>query len=96
MKYLFTDQVLDRFTWRGTADLKAFEKLTSINALIYKGIRSRFKKYTFKEYQTYMVEWIKHSTTRQRTVVYQYPNKKQDEENEEFDEDLDEDFGCNN
>lgn len=77
--------------------MKAFEKLTTINDLIYKGVRSHFKKYTFKEYKTYMVEWIKHSTTRQRTVVYSYPNKKQhqDEEDEEFDEELDEDFGDN-
>lgn len=91
MKYLVSDQVLDRYTWRGTGEKKAFEKLTFLNALIYKSVRSQFKKFSFKEYKTYMVQWLKHSKTRQRTVVYRYPNRNQQDENEEeSDEDVDE------
>lgn len=36
-----------------------------------------------------MVQWIKHSTTRQRTVVYNYPNRSpqansRDDDNDEY------------
>lgn len=75
MKYLITDSVLDGYTWRGTGEKKAFEKLTFLNDLIYKSVRLQFRKYTNKEYQTYMVQWLKHSGTRQRTVIYAYPNR---------------------
>lgn len=38
-----------------------------------------------------MVQWLKHSKTRQRTVVYQYPNRQQSQSNDdEYDEDVDE------
>lgn len=90
MKYLIADTVLERYTWRGTGDKKAFEKLTFLNDLLYKSVCSQFKKYTLKEFQLYMVQWLKHSKTRQRTVVYHYPNREQQLENdEEYDEDFD-------
>lgn len=92
MKYLVIDKVLDKYTWRGTGKKKAFEKLTFLNDLIFKSVRSQFKNYTFKDFASYMVQWLKHSTTRQRTVVYQYPNCNIEEENSEQDgEDIEDD-----
>lgn len=90
MKYLITDQVLDHFTWRGTGEKNAFEKLTFLNDLIFKSVRQNFKNLSFKDYQSYMVQWLKHSTTRQRTVVYQYPNRYTQND------DLDDDFPLEN
>lgn len=90
MKYLITDLVLDRYTWRGTGEKKSFEKLTFLNDLLYKSVCSQFKKYTFKAFKGYMVQWLKHSTTRQRTVVYDSPNRNQQHENDrEYEEDVD-------
>ncbi len=63
------------YTWRGTGEKKAFEKLVHLNDLIYKSIQQQFRKYTYKEYSSYMVQWLKHSRTRQRTVLYQYPDR---------------------
>lgn len=90
MKYLIVDTVLERHTWRGTGEKKAFEKLTFLNDLLYKSVCSQFKNYTYKEFKSYMVQWLKHSKTRQRTLVYQYPNRNQEHENdEEHKEDVD-------
>lgn len=89
MKYLIIDQVLEHYTWKGTGEKKAFVKLTFLNDLIFKSVRSQFPKYTFKAYKTYMVQWLKHSKTRQRTVVYHYPNRNERHENDEDDDDED-------
>ncbi len=93
MKYLITDKVLDGYTWRGTGEKKAFDKLTHLNDLIYKNVRLQFKKYTYKEYQSYMVQWLKHSGTRQRQVIYFYPNRNPpastDNDEDNFDENQD-------
>lgn len=84
MRYLISDTVLERYTWRGTGDKRAFEKLIYLNDLVFRSVRSNFKKFSYKEYKTYMVQWIKHAKTRQRTVTYSYP--KQLEENDEASE----------
>lgn len=89
-KYLITDVVLNLYTWRGTGDKKAFKKLIFLNDLIFKSVRTQFKKYTFKEYGTYAVQWLKHSKTRQRTVVYSYPTQ-QIENDDHGDDNEDED-----
>lgn len=85
MTYLITDQVLDSYTWLGTSDLEPFKKFTSINNLIYRIART--KEFKRIDYDRYMVQWLKHSTTRQRTVTYTYPNRRNGEENEDEDED---------
>lgn len=94
MKYLFTDTVLDKYTWRGTAEKDPFKKFKFLNNLIYGNVRSNFTKikYARDKYNSYMVQWLKHSTTRQRTVVYSYPNRNpHGEESDKLDESLDED-----
>lgn len=37
-----------------------------------------------------MVQWRKHSKTRQRTVVYHYPNQNKRQENDEDNDDEEE------
>lgn len=90
MKYLFSDSVLDEYTWRGTADLAPFKQLTAVNSLIFRSVRTHSSKYKYKSYKDYMVQWIKHSTTRQRTVTYTYPNRNQNENETDHDSDDDE------
>lgn len=87
MKYLFTDTCLDQFTWRGTGDLGAFKQFVFLNQLIYSIVCSQFEKHTLEQYQSYMVQWIKHSTTRQRNVVYHYPNRNQQQHENDDDSD---------
>lgn len=88
MKYLIADCVLEHYTWNGTGEKKAFKKLIFLNDLIFKSVRSHFTKYTYKAYKTYMVQWLKHSKTRQRTVIYKYPNRNQRRENDEDDDEV--------
>lgn len=95
MKYLISDPVLDGYSWRGTGEKKAFQKLTFLNDLIFKSVRSQFKKYTMKDYKNYMVQWLKHSRTRQRKVTYQYPERNPQNESE-YDDDAEEDDDENN
>lgn len=92
MKYLFSDPVLDKYTWRGTAELAPFKQLTAVNSLIFRSVRAYSSKYKYKSYKNYIVEWIKHSTTRQRTVTYTNPKRKQNEN--ENDDDSDDNDDC--
>lgn len=78
MKYLISDPVLENFTWRGTEEKRSFKKLELLNDLIFKSVRSQFKNYKVSEYCKYMVEWLKHAKTRQRTVSYSYPTNRKE------------------
>lgn len=96
MKYLFSDTVLDEYTWRGTQEKAPFRDLKSINKLILNSVRNDFPgiKYKFFAYKKYMIEWLKHSFTRQRTVTYTYPRRKKkavidEEENDDYYDDDD-------
>lgn len=91
MKYLFTDPVLERYTWRGTDKKSPFKSLKSLNNLLYMSVRLQFKNYKLFEYKTYMVQWLKHSRSRQRKVTYSYPDRKElsDSEDEISNDDFD-------
>lgn len=103
MKYLFT--VLERYTWLGTETKKPFKSLKSLNNLLYQSVREQFgqksqqfgqkghQKYKLHEYQSYMVQWLKHSRSRQRTVTYSYPDQKKFDDSE--DELTDDEFDSN-
>lgn len=88
MKYLFNNKVMDKYTWGGTAKLDAFNSFKSLNNLIYNNVRANFPKikYSKDKFRKYMVQWIKHSTTRQRTVVYTYPDRSPPRKTYESDE----------
>lgn len=73
MKYLVSDTVLDQYTWCGTIKLDAFQNLVNINNLLFRSVREQFETYKRSAFNKYMVEWLKHSSTRQRTVIYKYP-----------------------
>lgn len=89
MKYLVKDHVLGAYTWRGTAEKKA---LVSLNELIFQSVRNSFKNYKMNDYKDYMVQWLKHSGTRQRVVTYTYPNRKEPKlVNSNYDNDVYED-----
>ena len=97
MKYLISDPILDGYTWRGTVTppKRAFKELVNLNRLIFKSVRaslepSKFKKYKFLQYKNYMIQWLKHSRSRQRIVTYQYPIAHQ--QNDNYD-DVDDDDG---
>lgn len=77
MKYLFTDPVLDRYTWRGTDKKHSFKSLKSLNNLLLMSVRQQFESYKRFEYNAYMVQWLKHSTSRQRIVTYVYPDREE-------------------
>jgi len=90
MKFLFTDTVLDLYTWRGTDEKQSFRKLKTLNDLIFTSVRQQFgSKYKRHEYNKYMVQWIKHSKSRQRTVTYSYPSRREFHEDDLGDDDLD-------
>lgn len=76
MKYLFTDQVLENYTWRGTADKGPFKSLKALNHLILRSVRDRCPSTARDEYKDYMIQWLKHARTRQRTVTYTYPARR--------------------
>lgn len=91
------DTVLDRYTWLGTtgdAPKFAFKNLININNLTFWSVCHQFPYYTRHEYDKYLVEWLKHSTTRQRTVINQYP-QREDMNDEDGDQNDDEDGGQN-
>lgn len=94
MKYLFTDPVLERYTWRGTVKKDSFKSLKSLNNLLYTSVRGQFEDYKRFQYNSYMVEWLKHAKTRQRKVTYTYPDRKElsDSDDEVSDDD---DFNTN-
>lgn len=92
MKYLFSDRVLDNYTWRGVGtELAPFKQLTAVNSLIYRSVRTYSPKYKYKSYKSYIVQWLKHSTTRQRIVTYTYPNRNKEDDQDEND-DISDDF----
>ncbi len=90
MKYLFTDPVLEKYTWRGTDQKRPFKSLKSLNQLLYTSVCHQFKNYKQFEYKSYMVEWLKHAKSRQRKVTYTYPDRKDVDDSD--DEVSDEDF----
>lgn len=87
----------------GYREKKAFKQFESLNDLIYRSVREQFKRFKFDEYRSYMVQWLKHSRTRQRTVLYTYPERKMsnnvygaddnDDDENNFDDDHYEDEG---
>ncbi len=85
MKYLFSDTVLERYTWRGTEKKNPFKSLKTLNHLLYTSVRRQFKDYKQFEYKNYMVEWLKHAKSRQRKVTYIYPDRKDDSDDSEYD-----------
>lgn len=92
MKYLFTDPVLEKYTWRGTEKKQSFKSLKSINNLLYRSVRHQFKNYKQFQYKDYMVQWIKHAKSRQREVTYKYPDRNESSDfGESTDDDLDAD-----
>lgn len=80
MKYLFTDDALEKYSWRGTEKKKSFKQLKAVNAIIYQSVRDQFRKYRMEQYKGYMVQWLKLSKTRQRTVTYSYPARRNETE----------------
>lgn len=97
MKYLFTDPVLDRYTWRGTEKKKSFKSLKSLNNLLYSSVRQQFgQKYKRHEFNSYMVQWLKHSRSRQRTVNYSYPDQKNFDDSDDSEDELSDDEFDNN
>lgn len=95
MKYLFTDVVLERYTWLGTDKKRPFKSLKSLNNLLYMSVRQQFKNYNRFEYKSYMVQWLKHSKSRQRKVTYTYPNPNRNEFSDSEDEISEDDFDIN-
>lgn len=93
MKYLVHDTVLDFYTWKGspgsptTPPKDAFRNLIDINNLIFRSVREQFPGYKRFDYNKYLVEWLKHSTSRQRRVIYEYPQHYQ-RQNENDDSDV--------
>ncbi|KAJ6642674.1 hypothetical protein Bhyg_07627, partial [Pseudolycoriella hygida] len=87
MKYLFTNQVLECYTWRGTKEKDAFMQFKSLNNLILRSVRDLFPSTERHEYKEYMKLWLKHAKTRQRMVAYVYPERN----SEEIDSDEDDD-----
>lgn len=87
MKYLFADVALEGYTWNGTIKKKPFKELKSLKNLILQSVRVDFINYKYEDFKSYMMTWIKHARSRQRTVTYSYPNKKskQHESNDEDD-----------
>ncbi|XP_037048482.1 uncharacterized protein LOC119082931 [Bradysia coprophila] len=75
MKYLFTDRVLEKYSWRGTSEKRPFKKLKSLNNLILRSVRDRFPNTARDEYNDYMIQWLKHARSRQRKVTYTYPTR---------------------
>lgn len=92
MKYLFSDPVLERYTWRGTEKKRPFKSLKSLNNLLYASVRNQFEEYHRFEYNKYMVQWLKHAKSRQRVITYKYPDPK---EMSDSDEVTDDDFDIN-
>lgn len=86
MKYLFADEILEGYSWRGTEKKRAFKQLKNVNQIIFESVRSQFRKYRYDQYKKYMIEWLKHSRTRQRTVKYSYPVRKEVEESSSEDD----------
>lgn len=103
MKYLFADCVLERYSWRGTEKKKAFKQLKLINKTIFESVRYQFQKYRYDQYKNYVVEWLKHSRTRQRVVTYRYPTPRNvrsvDDDDDDSEDDGNVDYqgvsGCN-
>ncbi len=72
--------------------------MTSLNKLILQSVRVDFSNYKYKDYKAYMITWVKHAKSRQRTVTYSYPNQKksksyessngEDDENDDSDEEI--------
>ncbi|KAJ6642852.1 hypothetical protein Bhyg_07808 [Pseudolycoriella hygida] len=85
MKYLFTNKVLERYTWNGTVEKRGFKNLKALNNLILRSVRQRCPNTKRDEYKDYMMEWLKHAKSRQREVTYTYP------EQTNFDDSYDED-----
>lgn len=91
MKYLFTDPVLENYSWRGTATKRAFKDLKALNNLILRSVRDRCPNTARDEYKDYMVQWLKHARSRQRQVTYTYPaqrNLNRDGSSDEDDESI--------
>lgn len=89
MKYLFADSVLERYSWRGTEKKKPFMQLKLINKTVFESVRHQFQKYRYDQYKAYIIEWLKHSRTRQRIVTYKYPNARKVQSVDDDDDDDD-------
>lgn len=93
MKYLISDRALEHYTWRGTAEKKSFKQLQSLNDLIFRSVREQFQHCKRVDFSSYMVQWLKHARTRQRTVSYIYPDRKAAKNlfgtDEDYDDDVD-------
>lgn len=76
-KKLVIDEVLERYTWTGTKTKGAFQNFTYINKVVQQSIRMIYPMYTESEYETYMVDFLRHSKSRQR------PQSKKNMENTE-------------
>lgn len=84
MKYLFSDEVLEYYSWNGTSIKSAFKQLKAINNLVLKSVRNRCPKTKRDEYEGYLSHnWLKHAKSRQRTVTYTYPKKKNRDEDDD-------------
>ena len=92
MKYLFTDPVLEWYSWKGTAEKSAFKQLMALNNLILSSVRDRCPNTRRDEYKDYMCDWLKHARSRQRRITYTYPEPRN--RDDDFDED-DDDENCN-
>ncbi len=82
---------MERYTWRGTDEKKSFKKLSSLNKLIFQSVRVDFSNYKYKDYKAYMITWVKHAKSRQRTVTYSYPDQKKSKSYESSSSEGDED-----
>ncbi len=87
MKYLFTDQLLERYTWNGTEEKNSFKKLKALNSLILSSVRQRCPKTKRDEYKDYMIQWLKHAKSRQRIVSYTYPERTSRDDSYDEDDD---------
>lgn len=69
MKAIITDEVLQRFTWKGTSQKSSFIQFKEINELLISSIRSDENSYTEFDHNVSMKEYCKHASTRLKSKM---------------------------
>lgn len=101
MKYLFDDNALKKYRWRGNAGnaskknptkpKKPFKDLIELNNLLFYSVRMEFPDLKRYLYNSYMSQWLKNAPARLRVVTYTYPDRQSSDEGTSDENDYSED-----
>lgn len=66
VKFIFSDDVLLKYSWKGTAEKNSFSNLVNTKEVILDAIRTKYPNFERSVFEKRVKQWIRHAEERLR------------------------------